>query len=77
MLFFLLSSPSSLSLSHCRCPVLQYCYNLNLLQRHKININTHLQDCRAEELDEAHRVEEFETSVAERCGGHGLHLHPH
>lgn len=31
---------SLLSLSHCRCPVLQCCYSLNLLQMHKINKHT-------------------------------------
>lgn len=60
----------SLTADAPRCSVVTlqiYCRGI------KTQDKQHLQACRAEELDEADRVEESES----RRGGHGLHLHPH
>lgn len=73
----LLSLSLSLQMS-CAAVLLQSKSTADAQNQNKhTQINTHLQDWRPEELDEAYRVEEFETSAAERCGRHGLHLHPH
>ncbi len=73
--FYQALPPLSLSLQMSCAAVLLQSKSTAEAQKNNIQTNTHLQACRTEELDEADRIEESETSAAEGCGRHCLHLH--